>query len=164
MLALKKAFKDLRGHAVCKFHARGISTATRQRPDEILFDYGEEIGLRLALLTSCPRSPTTGACYRFMQEKKKAGKLTIGIAVQDGNYLARLGCGAPKTWPDIVPDWPITQKKSRRELSFLEHSGTLLLAERDPFFSKEAEGRNVTERHKFLPGFISSIGRIVIAS
>jgi hypothetical protein len=46
------------------------------------------------------------AC-RFMREKKVAGKLTSGIAVQDGNDRGKTGDTPEprpgKTWPDLVP-------------------------------------------------------------
>jgi hypothetical protein len=74
-----------------------------------LFDYGEEIGVAVGAPDLMPRKPFQQAhAYKFMREKKKAGKLTIGIAVQDGNYSGKTGeVPLPKpgeTWPDLVPE------------------------------------------------------------
>jgi hypothetical protein len=74
-----------------------------------LFDYGEEIGVAVGAPDLLPRRPFQQAhAYRFMREKKKAGRLTVGIAVQDGNYRGTTGVGpgsgTDQPWPDLVPE------------------------------------------------------------
>jgi hypothetical protein len=74
-----------------------------------LFDYGEEIGVTVGAPDLLPRRPFQQAhAYRFMREKKKAGRLTVGIAVQDGNYRGTTGVGlgseTDPSWPDLVPE------------------------------------------------------------
>ena len=74
-----------------------------------LFDYGEEIGVAVGAPDLLPRRPFQQAhAYRFMREKKQAGRLTTGIAVQDGNYRGTTGVGLGsemgQSWPDLVPE------------------------------------------------------------
>jgi hypothetical protein len=74
-----------------------------------LFDYGEEIGVGVGAPDLLPRRPFQQAhAYRFMREKKRAGRLTVGIAVQDGNYRGTTGVGLGsemgQSWPDLVPE------------------------------------------------------------
>jgi len=74
-----------------------------------LFDYGEEIGVGVGAPDLLPRRPFQQAhAYRFMREKKRAGRLTVGIAVQDGNYRGTTGVGLGsemgESWPDLVPE------------------------------------------------------------
>lgn len=108
MLALKKAFKT----SVVMQYVNFMPGESLPRVDKglvkSLFDYGEEIGVAIGAPDLMPKKPFQQAhAYKFMQEKKQAGKLTIGIAIQDGNYHGETG-DAPRpkpgeTWPDIVP-------------------------------------------------------------
>jgi hypothetical protein len=73
-----------------------------------LFEHGETIGVAIGAPDLLPKRPFQQAhAYRFMKEKK-GGPLTIGIAIQDGNYRGETGdTDPPKTgekWPDIVPE------------------------------------------------------------
>ena len=74
-----------------------------------LFDWAEENGVAIGAPDLMPnRSYQQAHAYKFMREKKQVGKLTIGIAVQDGNYRGETGDSPPhkpgETWPDIVPE------------------------------------------------------------
>lgn len=74
-----------------------------------LFDYGEKIDVAIGAPDLMPKKPFQQAhAYKFMREKKTAGKLAIGIAIQDGNYRGETGDTAqPKEgekWPDLVPE------------------------------------------------------------
>jgi hypothetical protein len=74
-----------------------------------LYDYGEEIGVAVGAPDLLPLRPFQQAhAYRFMREKKDAGRLTVGIAVQDGNYRGTTGVAQGgemrRAWPDLVPE------------------------------------------------------------
>jgi hypothetical protein len=109
MLALRKAFKT----AVVMQYVNFMPGESLPKVDKglvkSLFDYGEEIGVAIGAPDLMPKKPFQQAhAYKFMQERKKTGKLTIGIAVQDGNYSGQTGDtplpGAGDTWPDLVPE------------------------------------------------------------
>ena len=108
MLALKKAFKTSVVMQYVNFMPGESLPQLDKGLMKSLFDYGEEIGVAVGAPDLMPRKPYQQAhAYKFMQEKKKAGKLTLGIAVQDGNYFGETGSAQPKpggTGPDLVPE------------------------------------------------------------
>src|SRR6185436_2176414 len=106
MLALKQAFKTSVVMQYVNFMPGESLPDLDKGLMKSLFDYGEEIGVAIGAPDLMPKKPYQQAhAYRFMREKKKARKLTIGIAVQDGNYFGETGSAAPpETWPDIVPE------------------------------------------------------------
>jgi hypothetical protein len=109
MLALKTAFKTSVVMQYVNFMPGESLPTVDKGLVKSLFDYGEEIGVAIGAPDLMPKKRFQQAhAYKFMQEKKQAGKLTIGIAVQDGNYSGETGdAPLPKpgeTWPDIVPE------------------------------------------------------------
>ena len=73
-----------------------------------IFDHGEALDIAIGTPDLLPKRPYQQAhAYRFMREKKAAGKLKIGVAVQDGNYRSKTGdTPDPKpgeTWTNLVP-------------------------------------------------------------
>ena len=109
MLALKKAFKKSVPMQYVNFMPGESLPDVDKGLMKSLFDYGEEIGVAIGAPDLMPKRPYQQAhAYKFMREKKKAGKLTIGIAIQDGNYRGTTGASAEagpgETWPDIVPE------------------------------------------------------------
>jgi hypothetical protein len=109
MLALKKAFSSSVTMQYVNFMPGESLPEIDKGLLKSLFDYGEQIGVAIGAPDLMPKRPFQQAhAYKFMQEKKKAGNLTIGIAVQDGNYRGETGDSArPKPgeiWPDIVPE------------------------------------------------------------
>jgi len=111
-----------------------------------LFDYGEEIGVAIGAPDLMPKKPYQQAhAYKFMKEKKKAGKLTMGIAVQDGNYFGETGAAELKTgetWPDIVPDLAKYAKETLgASYLFWSIQEPYFSQNVIPFFSKEGVGK-----------------------
>jgi hypothetical protein len=109
MLALKQAFKISVAMQYVNFMPGESLPTVDKGLVKSLFDYGEEIGVAIGAPDLMPKKPFQQAhAYKFMQEKKQAGKLTIGIAVQDGNYSGETGDARPpkrgETWPNIVPE------------------------------------------------------------
>ena len=109
MLALRKAFKSSIVMQYVNFMPGEWLPETDKGLMRSLFDYAEEIGVAVGapdLMLASPYQQTH--TYKFMREKKKAGKLVMGIAVQDGNYRGKTGEPTPpkpgETWPDIVPE------------------------------------------------------------
>lgn len=73
-----------------------------------IYDHGEALDIALGTPDLLPRRPYQQAhAYRFMRKKKAAGKLKIGVAVQDGNYRGKTGDTPDpvpgETWPNLVP-------------------------------------------------------------
>jgi hypothetical protein len=109
MLALKNAFKTSVSMQYVNFMPGESLPEVDKGLMKSLFDYGEEIGIAIGAPDLMPKKPFQQAhAYKFMREKKKAEKLIVGIAVQDGNYRGETGDSAPpkpgETWPDIVPE------------------------------------------------------------
>jgi len=142
MLALKKAFKTSVVMQYVNFMPGESLPQLDRGLMKSLFDYGEEIGVAVGAPDLMPNKPYQQAhAYKFMQEKKKAGKLTIGIAVQDGNYFGETGNAKPgKTWPDIVPELA-NYAKENLGASYLFWSIQEPYFSQNviPFFSKEAD-------------------------
>jgi hypothetical protein len=109
MRALKEAFKSSVVMQYVNFMPGESLPDIDKGLMKSLFDYGEEIGIAIGAPDLMPKRPYQQAhAYKFMKQKKQAGKLTIGIAVQDGNYIGTTGASSePKPgekWPDIVPE------------------------------------------------------------
>jgi hypothetical protein len=108
MLALKHAFKSSIVMQYVNFMPGESLPEIDKGYMQSLFDYGEEIGVAIGAPDLMPKKPYQQAhAYKFMRQKKNAGKLTLGIAVQDGNYFGQTGAAELKpgeTWPDIVPE------------------------------------------------------------
>jgi hypothetical protein len=108
MLALKNAFKSTVPMQYVNFMPGESLPEIDKGFTKSLFDYGEEIGVAIGAPDLMPKRPFQQAhAYKFMKQKKEAGKLMIGIAVQDGNYTGETGAASEpepgETWPDIVP-------------------------------------------------------------
>ena len=134
MLALKKAFKTSVVMQYVNFMPGESLPQLDKGLMKSLFDYGEEIGVAIGAPDLMPKKPYQQAhAYKFMQEKKKTGKLTIGIAIQDGNYSGETGNAAqPKpgeTWPDIVPELANYAKETLG-------ASYLFWSIQEPYFSK----------------------------
>jgi hypothetical protein len=147
MLALKKAFKSSVVMQYVNFMPGESLPDIDKGFIKSLFDYGEQIGVAIGAPDLMPKKPFQQAhAYKFMKQKKEAGKLTIGIAVQDGNYTGETGnVSDPKpgeTWPDIVPDLA-SYAKNTLGASYIFWSIQEPYFSRNviPFFSKEADGR-----------------------
>jgi hypothetical protein len=108
MLAMKKVFKTSVAMQYVNFMPGESLPELDKGLMKSLFDYGEEIGVAIGAPDLMPKKPYQQAhAYKFMKEKKNAGKLTMGIAVQDGNYFGETGAAQPKSGepsPDIVPE------------------------------------------------------------
>lgn len=108
MLAMKKSFKTSVVMQYVNFMPGESLPELDKGLMKSLFDYGEEIGVAVGAPDLMPKKPYQQAhAYKFMKEKRKAGKLTIGIAVQDGNYFGETGAAEPKLGEpsrDIVPE------------------------------------------------------------
>jgi hypothetical protein len=109
MRALKNAFKSSVVMQYVNFMPGEALPEVDKGLVKSLFDYGEEIGVAIGAPDLMPKRPFQQAhAYKFMREKKKTGKLIIGIAVQDGNYRGTTGAETVprqgETWPDIVPE------------------------------------------------------------
>ena len=93
-----------------------------------------------------PKKPYQQAhAYKFMREKKKTGKLTMGIAVQDGNYFGETGKAELKpgeAWPDIVPELANYAKETLgASYLFWSIQEPYFSQNVIPFFSREAGGK-----------------------
>jgi hypothetical protein len=146
MLALKKAFKTSVAMQYVNFMPGESLPQLDKGLIKSLFDYGEEIGVAVGAPDLMPKKPYQQAhAYKFMKEKKKAGKLTLGIAIQDGNYIGETGAAQPKpgeTWPDIVAELA-KYAKATLGASYLFWSIQEPYFSQNviPFFSKEAGGK-----------------------
>jgi hypothetical protein len=68
-----------------------------------VFECGEQSGVALGAPDLMPKRPAQlNHAYKFMHETKA----TVGIAVQDGNYVGSTGDDVKPTgpWPNLVPD------------------------------------------------------------
>jgi hypothetical protein len=109
MLALKQSFPKSIVMQYVNFMPGESLPESDQGFIKSLFDYGEKIEVAIGAPDLLPKRLFQQAnAYKLMKEKKKAGKLTIGIAVQDGNYRAETGDTTPPKagdqWPDVVPE------------------------------------------------------------
>jgi hypothetical protein len=108
MLAMKQAFKMSVGMQYVNFMPGESLPEVDKGLMKSLFDYGEEIGVAVGAPDLMPKKPYQQAhAYKFMREKKKEGKLRMGVAVQDGNYFGETGAAEPKPGEsrrDIVPE------------------------------------------------------------
>jgi hypothetical protein len=146
MLALKQAFKT----SVVMQYVNFMPGESLPQIDKgllkSLFDYGEEIGVAVGAPDLMPKKPYQQAhAYKFMQEKRKTGKLTLGIAVQDGNYFGETGKAQLKpgeAWPDIVPELANYAKETLgASYLFWSIQEPYFSQNVIPFFSREAGGR-----------------------
>jgi hypothetical protein len=146
MLALKKAFRT----SVVMQYVNFMPGESLPQIDKgllkSLFDYGEEIEVAVGAPDLMPKKPYQQAhAYKFMQEKKKTGKLTLGIAVQDGNYFGETGKAQPKpgeAWPDIVPELANYAKETLgASYVFWSIQEPYFSQNVIPFFSREAGGK-----------------------
>ena len=133
MLALKQAFKTSAIMQYVNFMPGEALPELDKGLMKSLFDYGEEIGVAIGDPDLMPKKPYQQAhAYKFMQEKKKAGKLTIGLAVQDGNYIGETGAAQAKPgdpWPNIVPELANYAKETLG-------ASYLFWSIQEPYFSK----------------------------
>ncbi|HUS34630.1 MAG TPA: hypothetical protein VM680_04685 [Verrucomicrobiae bacterium] len=147
MLALKKAFKSSVVMQYVNFMPGESLPDVDKGLVKSLFDYGEETGVAIGAPDLMPKRPFQQAhAYKFMKLKKEAGKLTIGIAVQDGNYTGETGNGTePKpgqTWPDIVPELAdYATKTLGASYIFWSIQEPYFSRNVIPFFSKQADGK-----------------------
>ncbi len=145
MLALKKAFKTSVVMQYINFMPGESLPQLDKGLMKSLFDYGEEIGVAVGAPDLMPKKPYQQAhAYKFMQEKK-AGKLTMGIAIQDGNYFGETGAAQAKPgepWPDIVPELA-NYAKVTLGASYLFWSIQEPYFSQNviPFFAKESNGK-----------------------
>jgi hypothetical protein len=108
MAALRRAFKNSVPMHYVNFMPGEALPEVDHAFMRSLFEYGEKIEVAIGAPDLLPKRPFQQAhAYRFMKENKN-GNLTIGIAIQDGNYRGETGeTEAPKPgekWPDIVPE------------------------------------------------------------
>ncbi len=144
MLALKKAFKTSVAMQYVNFMPGESLPQLDRGLMKSLFDYGEDVGVAIGAPDLMPKKPYQQAhAYKFMKEKKRAGKLTIGIAVQDGNYFGETGAAkAGETWPDIVPELANYAKETLgASYLFWSIQEPYFSQNVIPFFLKEAEGK-----------------------
>ena len=146
MLALKKAFKISVVMQYVNFMPGESLPLIDKGLMKSVFDYGEEIGVAIGAPDLMPKKPYQQAhAYKFMQEKKKTGKLTMGIAVQDGNYFGETGAAQLKpgeTWPDIVPELAhYAEETLGARFLFWSIQEPYFSRNVIPFFSKNADGR-----------------------
>lgn len=143
MLALKKAFKTSVVMQYVNFMPGESLPQLDKGLMKSLFDYGEEIGVAVGAPDLMPKKPYQQAhAYKFMKEKKRAGKLAIGIAIQDGNYFGETGSAKPgETWPDIVPELANYAKETLgANYLFWSIQEPYFSQNVIPFFSKEGDG------------------------
>jgi hypothetical protein len=150
MLALKKAFKISVVMQYVNFMPGESLPLIDKGLMKSVFDYGEEIGVAIGAPDLMPKKPYQQAhAYKFMQEKKKAGKLIMGIAVQDGNYFGETGAAQLKpgeTWPDIVPELAhYAEDTLGARFLFWSIQEPYFSQNVIPFFLKEADGK---KRHR----------------
>lgn len=146
MLALKKAFNTSVVMQYVNFMPGEALPEIDKGLLKSLFDYGEEIGVAVGAPDLMPKKPYQQAhAYKFMQEKKRPGKLTLGIAVQDGNYFGETGKAQLKpgeAWPDIVPELANYAKETLgASYLFWSIQEPYFSQNVIPFFSKEAGGK-----------------------
>jgi len=142
MLALKKAFKTSVVMQYINFMPGESLPQLDRGLMKSLFDYGEDVGVAIGAPDLMPKKPYQQAhAYKFMKEKKRAGKLTIGIAVQDGNYFGETGAAkAGETWHDIVPELANYAKETLgASYLFWSIQEPYFSQNVIPFFLKEAE-------------------------
>jgi len=149
MLALKKGFKSSVVMQYVNFMPGESLPEVDKGLMKSLFDYGEEMGVAIGAPDLMPKKPYQQAhAYKFMREKKKAGKLTIGIAVQDGNYFGETGAAQPKAGEprrDIVPELASYAREILgASYVFWSIQEPYFSQNVIPFFSKEAGGK---QRH-----------------
>jgi hypothetical protein len=109
MSALKQSFPKSIGMQYVNFMPGEFLPESDQGFIKSLYDYGEKIQVAIGAPDLLPKRPFQQAnAYKLMKEKKSAGKLAIGIAVQDGNYRGETGDTTPpkegEQWPDLVPE------------------------------------------------------------
>jgi hypothetical protein len=147
MLALKKAFKNSVVMQYVNFMPGESLPEIDKGLTKSLFDYGEEIGVAIGAPDLMPKRPFQQAhAYKFMKQKKEQGKLTIGIAVQDGNYTGETGTSSEpnpgEKWPNIVPELAHYAKETLgASYLFWSIQEPYFSQNVIPFFSKEADGK-----------------------
>jgi hypothetical protein len=144
MLAMKHAFKKSVVMQYVNFMPGESLPELDKGLMKSLFDYGEQIGVAIGAPDLMPQKPYQQAhAYKFMKEKK-GGKLTLGIAVQDGNYFGETGAAQPKpgeTRRDIVPELAKYAKTLGATCIFWSIQQPYFSQNVIPFFSKRLDGK-----------------------